>query len=92
MNAARREQVCFRCGRGVIWVQRSGGAGPVAVEKCAEGTGDVAFQASLLAGGEIAVVNPGLKSGWRLHNPHCSSGAAASKPGSFTAMARQKVR
>jgi hypothetical protein len=78
---ARREQVCYRCGAGVIWANLDGGA-PIAVEKCAERTGDVAFQTQL-DGAEQLISIRGF--GWRRHR--CPEGA-----GAFSTMGRKKRR
>jgi len=77
---ARREQVCYRCGAGVIWAPLDGGA-PVAVERCQARTGDVTFQRQI-DGAEQLVSMRGF--GWRRHQ--CPKGA------SFSAAGRRKTR
>jgi len=73
--------ICWRCQKAVIWASRTEGGAAIAVEKCAAGAGDVAFQTMLVPGQpELVVVAPNLRTGWRRHEPFCPGPKSYSGP------------
>lgn len=84
----RRENVCYRCRKAVLWATFEGK--PIPLERCKPGSGDLASQEELLAlapsVGLSKVVRCG-GSGWRKHD-HPSPAAA----GAFSAGNQRKGR
>lgn len=79
-GAQRRDEICWRCQNGVLWLPLEGK--PVAVEPCQAGKGNIGIQGSLLGGADEAIrVTAGS---WRLHMEHCPG------PKSFSATAPRR--